>query len=184
MAERINQKARTAAKKEYAQTVQSLAQFVYRRDPRVATELARQEEEERVKAEEKERKDVERAKRRREANEKLWAMAAEKEAEEEQARLERGEDIDGSTLEVIYEKQRQADEERKRKGANNGGFAMLEDDTEGDKGGLKLNCPACKKQFKTDTQYKEHVNSGKHKTKLRQLSGKGVDVEALMKGDE
>lgn len=185
MAERINQKARAAAKKEYVQIVQSLARFVYRRDPRVDAEMSRRQEEERVKEEEEEQRRSERARRRREANEKLWMEAAEREAEEEKARLERGEAMDGETLELLYEKQRQTQEMRKTKGANSGGFAMLDGDVvDDDNKGPKLHCPACKKQFKSDGQYKEHINSGKHKAKVRQLSGKGVDVEALMKGPE
>ncbi|KAH9599606.1 DnaJ domain [Trypanosoma melophagium] len=182
MAERVNQKARGAAKKEYIQTVQTLVRFVYRRDPRVEAELSRQEEEERLKAEEKEQKEKERAKKRREANEKFWIEAAEREAEEERERMERGEAIDGSTLELVYEKQRQVEEARKGKNGDSNGFAMLEGNDDDKTEEIKLNCPACKKQFKSDAQYKEHINSSKHKTRLRQLSGKGVDVEALMKG--
>ncbi|ESL11429.1 hypothetical protein TRSC58_00819 [Trypanosoma rangeli SC58] len=184
MAERINQKARAAAKKEYIQTVQSLARFVYRRDPRVQAEMARQEEEELRIAKEKEQKRLEQARRRREANEKLWVAAAEKEAEEEQARLDRGEATGDHTLELLYEKQRQMEEMRKTKSSNGEGFAMLEGDDEGENEANKFNCPACKKQFKKSGQYKEHINSSKHKAKLKQLSGKGVSVEALMKGSE
>ncbi|RNF27663.1 chaperone DNAJ protein [Trypanosoma conorhini] len=181
MAERINQKARAAAKKDYIQTVQSLARFVYRRDPRVEAEMKRQEEEERRIEEEKEQKRLEQARRRREANEKLWAAAAEKEEEEERARLDRGEATGDHTLELLYEKQRQVEEMRKAKGGNSKGFAMLEGDDEDENGVTKFNCPACKKQFKKSGQYKEHINSSKHKAKVKQLSGKGVDVEALMK---
>ncbi|RNC39079.1 putative chaperone DNAJ protein [Trypanosoma cruzi] len=184
MAERINQKARAAAKKEYVQTVQSLARFVYRRDPRVEAEMTRQQEEERRIAEEKEQKRLEQAIRRREANERIWLAAAEKEAEEERARIDRGETMDGRTLELLYEKQRQVEKMRKSKGSNADGFAMLEGDNEDDNGGPKLNCPACKKQFKKAGQYNEHINSSKHKAKVRQLSGKGVCVETLMKDSE
>ncbi|AAZ10264.1 chaperone protein DNAj, putative [Trypanosoma equiperdum] len=180
MAERINQKLRTSAKKEYVQIVQGLTRFVHRRDPRVAAELTRQEEERRLKEEEREKRELEWAKNRREANEKLWAEAAEKEAEEERARIERGEAPDSCTLDLLYEKQRQCEEARKVKGGTNCGFAMLEDEHEDNLPEKKRSCPACKKQFKTDAQYKEHVNSSKHKAKLRQLSAKGVDIETLM----
>ncbi|EPY31854.1 DnaJ like protein subfamily A member 5 [Strigomonas culicis] len=172
-ADRINQKARSSAKKEYVQNVQSLAQFVYRRDPRVKAELERQEQENAAKEEEQQRRDADRQRKRRAANEKMWAEAAEKEEREEEERAARGETMDGSVLEMLYEKQRKAQEEQKR-GAATG-------DDEG--GAASLNCPACKKRFKTSNQFKEHVNSNKHKTKLKQLASKGIDVEALMKGD-
>ncbi|KAG8341011.1 DnaJ domain [Trypanosoma vivax] len=184
MADRINQKARAAAKKEYVQTVQSLAQFVYRRDPRVESEISRQEEEKRLKEEERELRELEKAKRRREANERLWAEAAEKEAEEERQRAERGETDDGSTLELLYAKQQQVEEARKSKGCDNSGFAMLECDDDKSTNSVKLSCPACKKSFKAEGQFKEHINSSKHKAKLRQLSAKGVDTEALMKEEK
>lgn len=182
MADRINQKARSAAKKEYVQTVQSLIQFIHRRDPRVKEAQARQEQEEQARQAELERKERERLNRRREANKRVWAEAAEKEQREEAERLARGEVMDGSTLDMLYEKDRQTKELMKGKGAGCGnmtGFAMLEGDDD-DAPATSLNCAACKKQFKTPNQYKEHINSGKHKTKLKQLAAKGVDVAELM----
>lgn len=181
MADRINQKARASAKKEYTNTVISLAQFVHRRDPRVKAEAERQMEEDAKRQEELRRKDVERQKRRREANQRIWAEAAEKEAQEEAERAARGEAMDGSTLEMLYEKERQTREMMKGKAGGCGsmsGFAMLEADQ--DDAVQSFNCPACKKQFKSDNQFKEHVNSNKHKTKLKQLASKGVDVAELM----
>ncbi|TPP48820.1 DnaJ domain family protein [Leishmania donovani] len=149
MAGRINSKARDGAKKEYVRTVQSLAQFVYRRDPR--------------------------------ANERVWAEAAEREAREEAERAARGEAMDGSILEMLYEKERQTKEMMRGNGgvgAHTAGFAMLGGDD--DEVVTVFNCPACKKQFKSENQYKEHVRSNKHKTKLKQLAAKGTDVAALM----
>lgn len=181
MAGRINSKARDGAKKEYVRTVQSLAQFVYRRDPRVKAELERQEREEAAKREERERQELERLKRRREANERVWAEAAEREAREEAERAARGEAMDGSTLEMLYEKERQTKEMMRGNGgvgAHTAGFAMLAGDDEAP--ATSFNCPACKKQFKSENQYKEHVRSSKHKTKLKQLAAKGTDVAALM----
>ncbi|AYU79566.1 DnaJ domain/C2H2 type zinc-finger (2 copies)/Zinc-finger of C2H2 type/Zinc-finger double-stranded RNA-binding, putative [Leishmania donovani] len=181
MAGRINSKARDGAKKEYVRTVQSLAQFVYRRDPRVKAELERQEEEEQAKREERERQEIERLKRRREANERVWAEAAEREAREEAERAARGEAMDGSILEMLYEKERQTKEMMRGNGgagAHTAGFAMLGGDD--DEVVTVFNCPACKKQFKSENQYKEHVRSNKHKTKLKQLAAKGTDVAALM----
>lgn len=184
MADRINQKARTSAKKEYVQTVQSLANYLYRRDPRVKAELERQEAEAEAKAAEQAMRDVERQKRRREANERVWQEAADKEAREEAERAARGEAMDGSTIELLYEKERQAREMMKGKvGCGKmTGFAMLEGDDGDDAKPQSLNCPACKKSFKSEPQYKEHINSSKHKTKLKQLGAKGVDVVALMNG--
>lgn len=179
MADRINQKARGSAKKEYVQTVQSLANYLYRRDPRVKAQLELQAAEEEAKAKEQERRDVERQRRRREANERIWQEAAEKEAREEAERAARGEAMDGSTIELLYEKMRQGRETKK---GGMTGFAMLEDDDESDAKALTLNCPACKKTFKSEPQFKEHINSNKHKAKLRQLAAKGVDVTELMNG--
>ncbi|GET89328.1 hypothetical protein, conserved [Leishmania tarentolae] len=181
MAGRINSKARDGAKKEYVRTVQNLAQFVYRRDPRVKAELERQEKEEQEKREEREREEMERLKRRREAKERLWAEAAEREAREEAERTARGEAMDGSIFEMLYEKERQTKEMMRGNGgvgAHTAGFAMLG----GDDGVVVtvFNCPACKKQFKSENQCKEHFGSNKHKTKLKQLAAKGTDVAALM----
>ncbi|AIN99091.1 hypothetical protein LPMP_252280 [Leishmania panamensis] len=181
MAGRINSKARDGAKKEYVRTVQSLAQFVYRRDPRVKAELDRQEEEEKAKREEREWQEIERLRRRREANERVWAEAAEREAREEAERAARGEAMDGSTLEMLYEKERQTKEMMRGNGGagvHKAGFAMLGGDD--DEVVTLFNCPACKKQFKSENQYKEHIRSNKHKAKLKQLAAKGTDVAALM----
>ncbi|KAL7701621.1 DnaJ domain/Zinc-finger of C2H2 type/Zinc-finger double-stranded RNA-binding [Lotmaria passim] len=181
MAGRINSKARDGAKKEYVRTVQSLAQFVYRRDPRVKAELERQKKEEAEKQAERERQEIERLRRRREANEQVWAEAAEREEREEAERAARGEAMDGSVLEMLYEKERLTKEMMRGNcgvGAHAAGFAMLEKDD--DQPATSFNCPACKKQFKSEGQYKEHIRSGKHKTKLKQLAAKGTDVAALM----
>ncbi|KAG5477096.1 hypothetical protein LSCM1_05437 [Leishmania martiniquensis] len=181
VAGRINSKARDGAKKEYVRNVQSLTQFVYRRDPRVKAELQRQEEEEEAKRKEREQQERERLKRRLEASERIWAEAAEREAQEEAERAARGETMDGSTLEMLYEKERQVKMMMRNSGgvgAQTTGFAMLGGDHEEV---VKLfNCNACKKQYKSENQYKEHIRSSKHNTKLRQLAAKGTDAAALM----
>ncbi|KAG5477627.1 hypothetical protein CUR178_05333 [Leishmania enriettii] len=181
VAGRINSKARDGAKKEYVRNVQSLAQFVYRRDPRVKAEIQRQEEEEAARREERERQEIERLKRRLEANERIWAEAAEREAHEEAERAARGETMDGSTLEMLYEKERQAKMMMLDNGsaaADAAGFAMLGGNY--DEMVTLFSCNACKKQYKSENQYKEHIRSSKHKTKLKQLAAKGTDVAALM----
>lgn len=180
-AERINTKARNNAKKEYIQNVRELAQFVYRRDPRVEDQQKRQAEEEEAKRAIKESQEVQRQLRRQEANEKLWAEAAEKEEREEAERAARGERLDGSVIEMLYEKEREIEAMKSGKGhgcGNMSGFAMLEADD--DSSQQSFNCKACKKQFKNANQWKEHLNSSKHKTKLKQLASKGVDVDELM----
>lgn len=184
MADRINMKARAVAKKEYVQTVQNLATFLYRRDPRVKVELERQEAEAEAKAVEREALDVERQRRRREANKRVWQEAAVQEARKDAERAARGEAMDGTAIELLYEKERQAREMMKGKvGCGTmTGFAMLEGDDEDDGKPQHFNCPACKKTFKAQKQFDEHVNSNKHKTKLKQLAGKGIDVTALMSG--
>eukprot|EP00796_Vickermania_ingenoplastis_P009247 gene9247-6500_t len=182
-AERINTKARNGAKKEFVQNVRELAQFVYRRDPRVEAELNRQAIEEEQRKLEKEKQEAERIKRRQKANKKLWAEAAEREEREEAERAARGEALDGSTIEMLYEKEREAKAlmaGKKAPGCGEmSGFAMLDGDDEGAQS-ESFNCKACKKQFKNPNQWKEHINSNKHKTKIKQLSAKGIDVAELM----
>lgn len=183
-ADRINTKARNNAKKEYMKTIQELAQFVYRRDPRVEAELKRQAEEEERKQALKEQQEQERFRRRQEANQKLWAEAAEREEREEAERAMRGEVLDGSTIEMLYQKEREAKAMMSGKGKMHGcgemsGFAMLEGDND-DTSAQSFNCKACKKQFKNPNQWKEHINSSKHKAKLKQLAAKGVDIAVLM----
>ncbi|CCW64315.1 unnamed protein product [Phytomonas sp. EM1] len=180
MAERINQKVRSSARKEYVQTVQGLANFLYRRDPRVKSQLDKQREEERKRQEELSQRDMDRQIRRSEAIKKIWAEAAEKEAREDAEREANGETMDGSTLELLYEKARLTKDILKGK-ADPGlmaGFAMLEGDNDSPR--HAYNCPACKKQFKDEKQYKEHINSSKHRTKVKQLTSKGIDVTELM----
>lgn len=181
-ADRINVKARNAAKKEYVQNIRDLANFLYRRDPRVEAELERQKEENEQKRIAKEAQELERQRRRQEANKRVWAEAAEKEEREEAERAARGEALDGSTIELLYEREREAKAMMKGKQRIPGvgdmtGFAMLEGDNETQE---TFNCKACKKQFKAPNQWKEHLNSSKHKTKLKQLAAKGIDVAALM----
>lgn len=183
-AERINTKARNGAKKEFTQNVRDLAQFVYRRDPRVEAEMQRQREEEEEHRIAKEKQEDERRRRRQEVNEKLWAEAAEKEEREEAERAARGEVLDGSTIEMLYEKEREAKalmKGKKMPGCGDmKGFAMLEGEDEDSGSAQSFHCKACKKTFKNPNQWKEHINSNKHKTKIKQLAGKGVDVAELM----
>lgn len=178
-AERINTKARSNAKKEYVQNIRDLAQFIYRRDPRVTAEMERQKEKEEEIRRMKEEKERDHLRRRQEAKEKLWAEAAEKEEREEAERAARGETLDGSTIDLLYEQERQTKAMMSGK-AHGGmtGFAMLEgSDDEGDRSPNQIfKCKACKKQFKTENLLIEHNNSSKHKTKLKQLAAKGIIV--------
>jgi len=195
-AEKANAKERNNARREYVAMVQQLAIFIYNRDPRVAKEKERLEEEKLLKEEEKAKKADEASKRRREANKKLWAEIAEKEAKDEEERAARGDELDGSTLEVLYEKQRQMEALRKKGGAmrssaggNAGEFAHLDMlPGEGDaEAGVVVEeaddfykCLACKKTFRTDKMWAEHVKSGKHKTKIKTLEKQGVDVSTML----
>ncbi|CCW71014.1 unnamed protein product [Phytomonas sp. Hart1] len=180
MADRINQKGRSSARKEYMQTVQSLVNFINRRDPRVKFWLEKQQEEELQRQEELSKRERSRQIRRNEAIKKIWAEAAEKEALEDAEREANGETMDGSRLELLYEKARQTKEilEGKADPGSMAGFAMLEGDDISPR--HVYNCPACKKQFKDGKQYKEHINSNKHRTKVKQLASKGIDVTELM----
>lgn len=215
MAERINLKERAAAKKEYTGLVTGLAELLMGRDPRVQREKERVEEEEKAKAAERDAKEQQAAVRRREAKEKLWAEAAEAEERAEAEREARGEAQDGSVLELLYEKQRMMERQRKAKGGassavvgraddaflpgageNNsqkpqdGSTQLfhdpkfgLNDDDEDDNnaaGGAKYTCNACKKSFLAPKQWTEHIQSSKHKTKVKQLQQKGIDVTTLL----
>jgi len=212
-AERINMKERSAAKKAYTQLVMELAEAIQRRDPRVAAHKQKQEEEEKAKEEAKALRDIEAAKRRREANEKLWAEAAEREAREEKEREERGDLGDGAVLELLYEKQRMLERLKKsgnrKKSHGRADDALLEksenietadaedaakfaihvskfkaegsdEDDDVPLGQQRFSCNACKKSFHSEHQWNEHIGSSKHKTKLKQLAARGVDVNALM----
>lgn len=201
-AERINMKERSAAKRAYTQLVAELAEFVHKKDPRVQAAKSRAEAEAKAKEDAREQKELEGARRRREANEKLWAEAAEIEAQRDRERAERGELDDGTVLELLYEKQRKMAQRKKcGKGAvvgraddalldqeDNSGFAIQEshfdndDDVDDTKEKVSFQCTVCKKAFHSEHQWNEHVGSSKHKTKVKQLAARGVDVDAAMKG--
>lgn len=191
-AERINMKERGAARKGFINIVTELVDLVMRRDPRVAAEKRKSEEEQAKKEEERKQREEVAALRRREANEKLWAEAAEKEEQELRERQERGDHDDGEVLELLYEKQRQMDQRRKKGISSTVGRtedAMLdEDDAEVDDDGdavakFTKQCKACKKAFNAEKQWSEHLNSAKHKTRIKQLAAKGTDVATLMGED-
>ena len=115
-AERINLKVRSQARKEYMSAVSQLVHHVYARDPRVTAERERAEREKEEKAAEREQREIETARRRREANKKIWEEAAEREAKEAEERAARGEDCydHGAGLEMLYEKQRQMERAAKK----------------------------------------------------------------------
>jgi DnaJ homolog subfamily A member 5 len=193
-AERINIKERSAARRNFTTLVVELAELVMRRDPRVAAEKKRLEEEQTIKDAERMKREEAAAVRRREANEKLWAEAAEKETREMKERQERGDHDDGEVLELLYEKQRQMERRRKKGGSTQVGRtddAVLEEEAAA--GGVQhededepptdkqmLQCKACKKSFGAEKQLAEHIKSAKHNARLRQLAARGVDVAALM----
>ncbi|CUG43629.1 DNA-J chaperone, putative [Bodo saltans] len=194
-AERINMKERAAARKSFMSIVTDLTDLVMRRDPRVAAEKQRAEEEQARKDEEKKAREDIAAKRRREANEKLWAEAAEKEDQELRARQERGDHDDGEVLELLYEKQRLMEQRRKKGTAavvgradealldENAPIAESQFDVEDATEKFSKQCKACKKGFNAEKQWTEHLNSAKHKTRIKQLASKGTDVTALMGED-
>ncbi|MQL98800.1 hypothetical protein Taro_031516 [Colocasia esculenta] len=139
--EELNKKARKRMRKEYNDTVRSLAAFVKKRDKRVlemlkkkkAEELERKEEQRKKKEEEKKRKE-EKARLYREAE---WTQVDE-DAEEE----------------TSYDAWYGADADDKKKAA---------------KGGEELYCVVCSKKFKSDKQWKNHEQSKKHKEKVAEL---------------
>ena len=184
-ADRMQEKERNAAKKEYVAAVMHVANFVWKRDPRVKAELERAAEEESKKNEEREIREMESMKRRREEKEKIWAEAAQKEAQDDAEREARGETMDGSTLEMMYERQRQL--ERLRKSGKTVELAPGQGDVFANIAGddapeevaeavLKLKCELCKKTFTTNAQWQEHINSSKHKTKAKQAQGKAGEA--------
>eukprot|EP00758_Cryptobia_borreli_P008350 Tbor_TRINITY_DN5382_c3_g1::TRINITY_DN5382_c3_g1_i1::g.4245::m.4245/K09506/DNAJA5; DnaJ homolog subfamily A member 5 len=194
--EKMNKKVRTTARREYTQILQQLAIFVYNRDPRVKKEKERRKVEEEKKEEQTIKRNAEAAKRRWEANKKIWEEAAIKEEEEEARRAEAGEELDGSTLEMLYEKQRQLEKNKKsRRGLKNAGggdgtfghpdMINSEEEDSGDEvsnaqGNAYYRCNACKKTFNAPKLWEEHIKSGKHKSKLKVLEKKGVDLSTIL----
>lgn len=191
-AERINMKERGAARKTFTTLVIELSELVMRRDPRVAAEKKRAAEEQLKKEDERQKREDMAAVRRREANEKLWAEAAEKETKELLERQERGEHDDGEVLELLYEKQRMMEKRRKKGISSTVGraddavmeanapieeseFAVEDSDTTK----FLMQCKVCKKSFNVEKQWSEHLKSAKHKTRVKQLTARGVDVAAL-----
>ena len=111
------------------------------------------------------------------------AEAAQKEAQDDAEREARGETMDGSTLEMMYERQRQL--ERLRKSGKTVELAPGQGDVFANIAGddapeevaeavLKLKCELCKKTLTTNAQWQEHINSSKHKTKAKQAGQPAV----------
>lgn len=189
--DREQTKERAAAKRDYTAAVVHVANIVYKRDPRVKVELDRQAAEAATKQAEREKRELEAMKRRREEKEKIWAEGAAKEAQEEAEREARGEAADdGTTLELLYERQRQLERLRKsgktvELAPGQGDlFANIKEDGDDATAAAeaapapKLKCDVCKKSFATNAQWQEHINSAKHKAKAKQAAAKGDGGDA------
>lgn len=165
--EKENKKERDKAKREFNELVRRLAEFVRKKDPRVlewaksqATLKAEKE------AQEKEQK---------------IRQAAEVRARQEAARLAQQEQLDSIDLSGMDLQELMSEKDLKRHKhmfQNEGEEDEEEDVVE------EFYCPACKKVFKSDKQFKNHENSKKHKdmaAKLRkELLAEDEAAEAAM----
>lgn len=137
--EEANKKVRKKAKKEYNETVRSLAEFVKKRDKRVIDMMVKKNAEmEKKKAEERERKkkmEKERLEKAMDYEEPDWAKAQDGEEE-------------GAGFNVVEEDDDDDDAERKNE---------------------QLYCIVCSKKFKSEKQWKNHEQSKKHKEKVAEL---------------
>ena len=221
-ADRINGKERETARRDYNKLVQRLAAYVHRRDPRVEREMIKRQEEEEEKQKVRERQHAVRMAKLA-ATEKQWMEEAKQKEEGERAArrekrrqaqvaaageasvvdadaAESDDDLeeevhDGSTIDLLYAMQAQAEAERKRQqkkeeadrlfGPAGGGQGEMPSSVSGG-GGVNsaaatvfadavasLRCAPCKKTFATKKLLDEHLSSSKHKAKVKQMIAKG-----------
>lgn len=138
--EELNSKARKKMRREYNDTVRSLAAFVKKRDRRVVEMLRKK------KAEEEERKEEQRKKKEEEKKKKAEEARLYREAEWAQI----DEEDDGS----LYDDWYGSEADGKKKNSNSE---------------QELYCVVCSKKFKSDKQWKNHEQSKKHKDKVAEL---------------
>ncbi|CAA7393437.1 unnamed protein product [Spirodela intermedia] len=148
--EELNNKARKKMRREYNDTVRSLAAFVKKRDKRVVEMLRKK------KAEEEERKEEQRKKKEEEKKKKEEARLY-REAEW----AENDEEDDGALYDAWYG----SEADGKKKKSN---------------GEQELYCVVCSKKFKSDKQWKNHEQSKKHKDKVAELRESFQDEDELL----
>ena len=138
--EDLNNKARRKMRREYNDTVRSLAAFVKKRDKRVVEMLRKKKVEEEVKKEEQRRKKEE-----------------EKKKKEENARLYR----EAEWAEINEEDEEIVDDDWFSSGANGKKKSSNSEQ--------ELYCVVCSKKFKSEKQWKNHEQSKKHRDKVAEL---------------
>eukprot|EP00929_Paragymnodinium_shiwhaense_P001638 TRINITY_DN10186_c0_g5_i1.p1 TRINITY_DN10186_c0_g5~~TRINITY_DN10186_c0_g5_i1.p1 ORF type:complete len:621 (-),score=212.41 TRINITY_DN10186_c0_g5_i1:231-2093(-) len=151
--EQENKKARQAAKKEFNAEVRQLVQFAHKRDPRVAVRQKQQAQEAKEKAE-------------REAAEKERKKATEKEERQARKEAQRLEE------EARYQEFLAAREERRQRGE-----AVSDDDEdEESEEVLEYVCEYCRKSFKSEKAFDQHLKSKKHLQTVAAMK-KHMDVD-------
>lgn len=152
--EEANKKVRKKAKREYNETVRSLAEFVKKRDKRVVDMMMKKNAEmEKKKAEERERKkkmEKERLEKAMNYEEPDWAKAQEGEEE-------------GGEFDVVEEDDEDDDDAKRKE---------------------QLYCIVCSKKFKSEKQWKNHEQSKKHKEKVAELREHFLEEDKETEGEE
>lgn len=149
--EKENKKERDKAKREFNELVRRLAEFARKKDPRVLN-WAKEQAALKVlrEAEEKEMKE---------------RKAAEVKAKQQAARAAQEEQLDSIDLSGMDLQDLMSAKDLKRH------KHLLQDDEEDGEDDVveEFYCPACKKVFKSDKQFKNHENSKKHKDMAAKL---------------
>ena len=146
--ERENKKLVKTAKGEYNKTVRQLAEFVKKRDTRVLERELQMKKE----------KEVVRAKHMREKLEKEKLVRARQHEEQEWARVDKNEEVEEDGNPDSHDGWYDHDVKCK-KGS----------DSSQPGGNRKLYCLVCKKNFKSDKQWKNHEQSKKHRARVLEL---------------
>lgn len=150
--EKENKKERDKAKREFNELVRRLAEFARKKDPRVLNWA-------------KEQAALKLEKEAQEKESKL-KQAAEVKAKQEAARLAQQAQLDSIDLSGMDLEELMSAKDLKRHK-----HLLGNDDEEDDEDDVveEFYCPACKKVFKSDKQFKNHENSKKHKDMAAKL---------------
>lgn len=149
--EKENKKERDKAKREFNELVRRLAEFARKKDPRV---LNWAKEQAALKLE-KEAQD----------KESKLKQAAEVKAKQEAARVAQQAQLDSIDLSGMDLQELMSEKDLKRHK-----HLLGHDDEDGEDDIVEeFYCPACKKVFKSDKQFKNHENSKKHKDMAAKL---------------
>jgi DnaJ family protein A protein 5 len=152
--EKENERKRDALRREFSETVRSLASFVRKRDPRwKAYQFEKQAEKDRA---EKARKTAVRASRTADIENFVEPDWAKKDLDDLQSAAKEFFSAPSSSSS-------ESDDEYGTEDASGSEFNLMEDEFD------EIYCDPCKKSFKNKLQWKNHEQSKKHKQALRKL---------------